>query len=252
MRRRDALIGAGGAAFVAGFVALMPARVALGLVAADARVSGASGTIWSGTADALQMGNVRLGRTEWSLHLTSLLAARLGADVATQWSGGRGRGFLAVGVGGALACEECEISADVAMLRTLAPVPALAGNLDLAIQTLEVKDGWPRRAVGSARVREMPLTVPGQSRATGATGSFEISFNADPVPEGGLIEGVVTDIGGPLQVTARLQLMPPGSYQLAGTAQARPDAPTALTSNLPLLGPQRADGSHEFAFSGTF
>jgi hypothetical protein len=250
MRERDALIGAGLVAFFAGILATVPAQVAL--LAADARASGVSGTIWRGTADALQLDAFRLGRTQWSLHPLALMAARLGADVATQWNGGRGDGYLTMGLGGAITCEDCEVLADMATLRKLVPVPFSTGNIALTIQALDIKDGWPRRAVGSARVEDMPLMVPGQSGDAGATGSYEALFNADPVAEGGLLEGVVTDLGGPVQVAARLQLTPPGAYQLAGTIQARPDAPSALTNGLALLGPQRADGSHEFAFSGTF
>jgi hypothetical protein len=250
MRERDALIGAGLVAFCVGVLAMVPAQVAL--LAADARASGVSGTIWRGTAEALQLDAFRLGRTEWSLHPMALMAARLGADIATQWNGGRGEGYVTIGLGGAVACEDCEVLADMASLRGLIPVPLPTGNMALTIQTLDIKDGWPRRAVGAARVEDMPLTLPGQSGGTSATGSYEALFNADPVAEGGRLEAVVTDLGGPVQVAARLQLTPPGTYLLAGSVQARPDAPPALTNGLALLGPQRSDGSHEFAFSGTF
>lgn len=252
MRPRDKLIAAGLLAFVSGLVALMPAQFVFGLIAAGARISGTTGTLWGGAANAVQLGSVRLGHTEWSLRPAALLSARLGAEVSTRWADGSGHGYLTIGFGGAIACEDCEISTSISALRAWAPVPPIGGTLDLDIKVLDIKDGWARRVVGTARVIDMPLGLGGQALPTGAQGSYEASFNADPVPEGGLIEAVVTDVGGALQVTGQLRLTPPGNYQVAGTAQARPDAPAALTSSLPLLGPQRSDGSHEFAFSGTF
>jgi hypothetical protein len=252
MRQRDALIGAGLGAFAAGTVALLPAHVALKLLGTGARISGASGTLWSGTADAIQLDALQLGRTEWSLRPLALFRGRLAADVTTQWAGGSGHGDVAIGLGKSFACNDCEISTSLVALRPIAAVPALGGKLDLTVRALDISEGWPRRAIGVARVTDMPLSIPGQAQSSGAVGSYEVAFNADPVAEDGRVEGTVTDLDGPLQVTARLQLTPPGNYQLAGTAQARPDAPPALRSGLALLGPPRADGSREFAFSGTW
>jgi hypothetical protein len=253
MRQRDWLIGAGLAAFAIGILALFPAHVALRVIAPEAAATGSRGTLWSGSAETLTIGALRLGRTQWSWRPLAVLRLQISADVSATWPGGKGQGRVAAGIGGLLVCEDCRTTSRLDFLRPLARVPAIAGNVEVDIDQLEITGGWPRRVVGIARLKDMPLILPGQASAVAgsATGSYEVSFKADPVPEAGMIEGVVTDIDGPLQVAARLQLMPPGNYQLAGAVQARPGAHENLTAGLALLGPQRGDGGYEFSFAGS-
>lgn len=253
MRQRNWLIGVGIATFVLGIAAQLPAHVALRLVAPGAEISGSHGTIWSGSVDTMTLGAFRLSQTEWSLRPLALLQLRLGAVVSTTWANGKGQGTVEAGFGRRLGCENCQITSRLDALQPLVRVPAISGTVEISLERLEVADRWPLRLVGTARLLDMPLTLPGQASpgVTGATGSYEVAFKADPVPAGGSIEGVVSDIGGPLQVTARLQLTPPGNYQLAGAVQARPGAHESLASGLALLGPQRAGGGYEFSFAGS-
>lgn len=251
MRRRDWLIAAGLAAFVLNFLAMLPAHVAIGLALPDAAIAGPRGTLWSGSVETLTIGTLRLGRTQWSLRPLALLRLRIGADVEATWSGGKGRGTLEIGRGGLLACVKCEIASRMDALQVFGRLPPLSGQADVRIERLEVVSGWPRSADGAIRLLDMPLAMPGQARATSATGSYEAVFAADSVPAGGSIEGVVTDIGGPLEVVARLQLTPPAQYQLAGTVQARPGTHESLAAGLALLGPQRSGGGYEFSFAGS-
>jgi hypothetical protein len=255
MPRTRLLVLAGAAAFALSLVATVPAATALALLGGDRlRASGAMGTLWSGSAAALEVGAVRLGETHWDVAVTRLLLGRLAADVETRIGDGEFRGALSTGLSGSLACAGCTYEGPIAGLRGLVPsLGRLDGRARLDLATLEVADGWPTRAIGTIKLTNVPITVPGAAPRPGApSASFDATVEADPVPEGGLIEVAVQDAGGPLEFSARLAVTPPGNYELAGRAKPRPDAPQDMVNALAVLGPRDADGGTELSMSGSF
>lgn len=255
MARSRILVLAGAIAFVLALVATVPAATALAWLGGERlRASGAMGTLWSGSAAALEIGAVRLGETRWDVTVTRLLLGRLAADVETRIGDGEFRGSLSAGPAGGLACAGCTYDGPVASLRAVLPsLGRLDGRARLEIATLELADGWPTRAVGTLKLTDVPITVPGAPPRPGApSASFDATVEADPVPEGGLIEVAVQDAGGPVEFGARLAVTPPGNYELAGRAKPRADAPQDMINALAMLGPRGPDGSTELSMSGSF
>ncbi len=255
MKRRNGLISAGAAAFLVSFVAGTPASAVVGWIGPDdARLSGVTGTLWRGSALAAKVGRVRLGPTRWSLSPLRLLLGQISAEVESRIGGGDASGSLAVGLSGELSCTACKYDGPAASLRPIFPaLKALDGSLQLELANLELRDNWPVRAVGTAKLSKVALALAGaQADSVAPTADFEATLSADPVPDDGVIEVAIRDAGGPLQLNARLTVTPPGSYEFSGRLKARANAPPELASALTMLGPKTGDGGTELTVSGTF
>ncbi|MCC7259325.1 MAG: type II secretion system protein N [Gammaproteobacteria bacterium] len=255
MPRSRVIIVAAVAAFLLTLVGTLPAAVVLPWVApAGFRPLGIGGTVWRGTLTGAEIGPARLGMTSWELNPAALLVGRLQATVATRLGDGVANGSVAIGLGGELRCQGCRYEGPVASLRQFVPaLPALDARLDLDLAQLALRDRWPSRAVGTASLTGVPLGVPGMA-VTAATPRATLGFSvdADPVGDDGVIAVAVQDKDGPVELQARLTVTPPGSFELAGRARARPDAPAAVAGALSALGRPAPDGTVEIGFAGTF
>lgn len=254
MDRRAILAAAGGAAFLLALVAEFPAAAALRWLAPEGmRASGVTGTLWNGAAVGAEIGPLRLGATEWTLFAPALLAGRASGTLSTHLGDATFSGGVSLGTAGRFGCSGCEYDGSLASLRPLVPaLKMLDGRASIRLEALEIRDRWPTRIVGTAKLTGVPLAMrPGQAGTRAPSANFEATVGADPVPEGGLIEAAITDAGGPVEMTARLKMSPPGSYEFAGRAKARAEAPPEIVNALNLLGPKGSDGSTEIAMTGS-
>lgn len=255
MKSPRVLLAAALAAFVLGLVSRFPADAALRWLAPDTvRAMGVAGTVWNGSAAGIDVGSLRLGETTWQVSAMALLVGRLGAHLETRIGDGTASGRLGVGLGGTITCNDCRYEGPVAALRPVLPaLGALDGRLEVNLAAVRIEDGWPAVLVGQALVSGVPFAMPGAAPSPAAPrASFTASVAANPVPEGGVIEVAVQDAGGPVELSARLTLTPPGNFDLAGNAKARADAPPEIVNALSAIGRKGADGATELGIAGTF
>jgi len=246
------LLPAGAFAFLAFAVALTPARLLADLAGLGGIVvSNPTGTAWRGEASAVRGAGVALGRTRWTLHPAALLAGRVGADLDVMLADGFLRGYASVGMGGSLHLEEVEAASPLAAARRLLPVPVTGGQATARIESLAVEERWPRTAVGTVRVADVPLLLPGAPGADEATGSFEVRFDTVDAADDGELVGTLRDLGGALELSGEVRLYPPGDYEVSGRVRPRDDAPRALADSLNLLGPPGPDGTRPFSLAGS-
>lgn len=252
MLRVRALLIVGLVTFL-GFALLnVPARVAADLLPATVQAGMARGTLWAGELASLRVAGISLGRTRWQLHPAGLLLGRLDADLDTELPGGFARGRLVLGAGGSVALRNAEAVLPLAVLATPLRLPGLAGEASLKLSNLALDGQWVTAAVGELRAADVPLALPGMQAPGGASGSFQLLFDAPEVPPDGPLVGQVTDLGGALEVSAELQLRPPTRYAVEGLVRPRPEAPEELTRGLVLLGAPDSEGRRPFALSGSF
>jgi general secretion pathway protein N len=255
MDRRYLLVGAGAAAFLLTLVVRVPASIALAWFAPEGvQATGVSGTLWSGFATGLVAGPVRLSESDWTLSPLALLAGRASGRLSTRIGEASFDGSVSWRGAGSFSCEACVFDGPLSVLQPVVPaLKSLSGKAHVDLQSLDVRDRWPTRMVGTVELAGMPLTAPGVVPGPSSPrASFGATFSADKVAEDGRIEGEVKDSGGPVEIAARLTLTPPGNYALAGRAKARPDAGADIVNALNVLGPKAADGSTELGMSGTF
>jgi len=250
-KSRSILIAAGAICFLVSLVASMPARIIVDLLASDnLRVGSVGGTVWNGETRLLNIAGLEIRRISWDLHAWSLFTGRLSADIDLQLPDGFARGALALSVTGSISIRDFEATAPVSAITRWMNLPQTTGDASVQIRSLDISNGWPRTAVGSARVGNVPLNLPGVPPT--AAGSYQVSFDVESVPDDGKFSGELTDQGGVLEIFGTIQLSPPSNYDISGLINARPGAPAGLAEGLVLLGPAGPGGRHEFSLSGSF
>ncbi|MCK6371782.1 MAG: type II secretion system protein N [Gammaproteobacteria bacterium] len=253
-QRPVVLLVAGLATFLLTLVVRIPASVVIGLLFPDGMAtSGIVGTLWSGAAATVSAGGLRLEDTRWRVSPFSLLLGRLVGDVETRLGDASAAGRLGLGLSGTLSCTDCRYRGTIAALRPLVPaLRAVDGNLELQLDTLELRGGWPTRLAGVARLSEVPLDAASPADNPAARGAFSGKTEHDPVGDDGRIEVLVEDAGGPIEIKATIVVTPPGTFALTGQARSRPGAPESIANALKVLGPRTSNGSTELTFSGNF
>ncbi|MFW2403262.1 MAG: type II secretion system protein N, partial [Gammaproteobacteria bacterium] len=245
MKQRNRLIAAGSAAFLVFALALVPARVINSALPDDSiKISDTSGTLWNGTARSVVIAGFQFTDVSWNLQALSLLIGRLSLSVDAKWGAGFVRGDLAAGITGALSVRDLRVAGPLAPVLRQLNMRGSGGELSINFAELDIEDRWPTRAIGNVGVGRLPfsmLGIPG-----GSMGNYGIEFEIADVAEDGVIPGMLTDNGGPLEVVGELRLKPPQDYSIQARLKARPGAPPELVQGLLLAGPKLPDGSHEF------
>ena len=247
-RRRRALpIAAAVIAFLVGLVAWFPAAWALRLLPSPLSCAGAGGTVWQGRCAELRHGTTSIGDLSWRLHPSQLLRARIAADIA--WDHRTSRIIsTAVARRGEVSLAALRGEADIATLRAMplwppswvSAWPPSEGLLSLDLTEVLLRDGRLARIVGTVEVRG--LVSAGRERWR--LGDHRLTWR-----EGASPHGDITDLGGPLELRARLRpddapgaVGPPGgAWLLEGTVRAREPA---WTPRLLVFGPADAAGRH--------
>ncbi len=250
MRQIRLLAGAGLAALLVSLVALLPARLLVGVLGLPAgTASGVSGTVWNGTVQRLSVGGVTLGPVNWKARPFRLLAGQASADVEAMLPDGFVNGTVALGMGGTVAISDLEAAAP---LSWLAPAAGAAGGQVAArFDKLALRGGRVETAIGTLNVAGVVLPVPTAGRQLGP-GTYSVTFDAEGLDSEAPLTGALSDAGGPLEITGTVTFTPPRSYELTGKAKPRPEAPPELRNALQMLGPATPDGAHDLSVAGSF
>ncbi|MEO7387060.1 MAG: type II secretion system protein N [Gammaproteobacteria bacterium] len=250
MRGVRLLAAAGLAALLISLVSLIPAQVAsrwLGVPANAA--SGWSGTLWHGEAHHLNVAGFEAGPVRWQIRPLRLLTGQLAAGVEATLPEGFLTGTVALGLGGGVAISSLEAAAP---LTWLAPnLGANGGQVAARFDKLAWKGGRITAAIGTLTVAGVVLPVPTAGPKLGP-GNYAVAFDAGSIGPEEPLMGVLSDAGGPLEITAAVKVTPPRSYEVDGTAKPRPDAPPELRDALRMLGPATPDGGHALSLAGSF
>jgi general secretion pathway protein N len=251
MKRWWPLVALGIGAFVLLALVTLPAKIALQWLAPDGvGVAGVSGTLWKGGAQVVQIRDAHLGSVEWDLHLLALFTARMSADVKLTRTDGFAQTALTLTPGGTVSFEQFTASLPLGALPAGVVPGGWTGTLNLKFDELTIESGWPVTAIGKIEVRD----VTGPASQPINRGSYQVTLPAEGTPaadQGNSLNGALSDIGGPLQVTGTVQLKPDRSYLVEGLIATRADAPADVVKTLQFLGPADAEGRRPFSLAGT-
>lgn len=212
------------------------------------QAAGVDGTLWHGEAAQLQYQQRAVGSLSWQLSPWGLLLGRLGGELALY----QGDGYLQAQGKVPLGGDEVSLSTlqgrlPLEMIQpylTMIPLP-LDGVLSLKLKDLLVDaEGRLQQAEGRIVWHQAGVTAP-QPLPFG-----DLQMNIQSSEAGG-IEGVISDSGGPLQLSANFTLSAEGAYQLKGQVQAAESAPKELRSSLGMLGKANSQGAYPINFSGS-
>ena len=247
MAQARRLLAAGIAAFLVFLVAQAPARLGPALLEDNGlRASGVSGTLWRGRAQSAVLGQLAISDLRWRLSPLPLLLGRAALDIEAGLTDGFVNGRVEISLGG-LVLRDFRLSSTLDALAAGLGLPISGGPVSCEIARATVRDGWFTELVGELRVAALPLPMP-----IAEPGGFSANFDAARISATEPLEGVIENIGGPLEVQARVVLTPPGNWELGGLARPLPGAPAELAQGLAMLGPRQADGSYEFTLTGSF
>jgi general secretion pathway protein N len=250
MKNIWSLIALGIGAFVLFALVTLPADIVTSrFKPAGITLTGVSGTLWNGRAQAVRgTGDAHLGSVEWKLNILSLFKGSLGADVKIARTDGFAQASITTGPAGRVSLQALNASLPIATLPQSIVPGGWSGMLSLKFQQLTIEKDWPVAATGT--LEAVDLTGPANRPVD--LGSYRIVFPAQGVPAADTLTGTLSDTGaGPLIVTGKVLLKKNRSYLIDGLIATRPGAPGDMTKTLEFLGEPDGQGRRPFTFEGT-
>lgn len=249
MKKIWPMLALGLSAYVVFALVSLPAHVITDrLASTGVNLLGVEGTVWKGSAQAVQVANINVGRLQWSLRPLALFMAQLSVDVEVS----RSNGLVSGRVGYQL------LSGNISLARINAALPintlppeltqgGWEGTLRANLSELVLEKGWPASAKGTIEA----MNLVGPARKPSNIGSFKVSFPAaKPVPN--TLTGDLSSTDGPLRIVATLQLKAANrSYLIEGQVATQPGTPEDLSRTLQILGAPDAQGNRPFSLEGT-
>jgi general secretion pathway protein N len=228
-------------------LALFPASTALSWLGGrlgPVQLSEVGGSIWDGHAGQVSAFGQALGRLRWSV--SPISALRGAPRVELELEGDRYQGSTVAVLRGALSAEltNARFRFPAETLRGALDVPGLVpgGTVELDLPSALIEAGYPRSLRGTAVWRD--AAVAGAAAAALGDIQSEFSTTAD-----GAISGVISDLGGPLQVEGSFRFALTG-YEAEALLRPRGSQP-ALDRALDHIGQRQPDGSSYLKITGS-
>jgi general secretion pathway protein N len=237
------LLAVGIITLVAGLIVMLPARVVHNWLSPPTlQMAGISGTVWNGRASSLLVEGLYLGNVRWQFRPLRLLTGKLAYQLQADLPGGFVESQLAAGLTGRVYIDTLNAALPISAVRGLLNNDDISGDISLQLDTLELVDGLPVKALGRGGVSNLVV----RALAPGAIGNFSIEFqNTDNG-----VTGIVEDISGMLDVAATLQVNADRSYSLVGQVGATANATPGIEQQLRFLGSPDSRGLREFRLEG--
>ena len=174
------------------------------------------GSVWHGEAAVASWGAQRFEHLRWRLRPQALLLGRLEVDLELRKGAGRLQTIIGLSMGGERYLRAGRVHLPLAEVESLVsrePL-GLTGNLEVTLERLTVAAGRILAARGKLSIENAGLAPPLKVKV----GNFRVDFETT---EDGVIEGIIKDQGGPLQVQGLLRLQQDGRYRLTAELAAR-------------------------------
>lgn len=241
---RKWLIAIGVVTFLVGTILLFPARAAyLWFVPEQIRINGISGSLWSGKASAGMVEGVYFTNLDWSFKPLSLLFGELAFDTSVNAAGGQISLRAGVGLSGKVSMSDIVASLSLAAIHPALRANRIDGMINIQMQSLVLKNGWPAEAEGSIGIGNLVAAAAGPD----PLGNFRVEITTG---DSGIV-GLVEDAGAVLDISGTLTLSDDRSYSLIGNVAPNNQTPVALGQNLRFLGTPDANGQRQFRFEGS-
>lgn len=221
------LIGMAGVFSVA--VVVLPASVVTHFLPPNVHAEDFSGSIWHGSAGRITVNARDAGALEWRVHPAALLKLSLAADVHWVKVGFVIDGTAAIDRHGYDA-RDIKGGGPIEDLRDFGVAAGWRGIAGVNFSVL--KGDFEKIALATGDITVSNLAS--AQVAEGADlGSYDLSLPDGAVAADGSVNAKLSDIGGPLETQAGVQLLPAEHRgTLSGTVRERADAPPALRRQL--------------------
>lgn len=242
-RGRKAWLAAGLLTFLLALLVMFPARVAYRLVAPPGVViSGIDGTLWRGSANALNASGVYLTDVTWELRPLALLGGRLACRLQARPARGFIEADIAVGIGGAVSIDNATGSVPLGILAAPLRVPGLDGAASIELESLVIRDGLPVAAEGTIAVDRLVVPLVDSGSIGG--------YRADLATQADAVVAAIEDTDGLFDISGSLTIGSDRSYRFLGQIAAKPETPDKLRRQMLMLGSADAQGRREVRLEG--
>jgi hypothetical protein len=195
---------------------------------------GVHGTLWSGSAERVSAFTLPLGALSWRIDRWPTLIGRPRGMLELRGANIEGRAHFAQ-TGDALRVDDLHGRFPASLLGPAMDIPGLQflGEVRFDLNRLEIVDGIPRVAVGTASWTQLGVAGGAQAQLPGLKAEL-----SELAPEGILIE--LSDLGGALEVQGHTR-MQHGKFRTEVRLRARePNA--QLEEMLTYIGERHPDG----------
>jgi hypothetical protein len=238
-------------AYLAFTLATFPARTAVRWLAPpDVKLSGIQGTVWSGAAATVAVGNLAVQDLRWRLRGGSLLLGRLAGNLEARLPDG----FISTEVTATpsrVQFTNLRGGASLPSLASVLPLHGMRGQASAQLDSLEIANGWPSRVVGELKIADLEVEplVPGGTGGLLPLGDYTITFAQ--APEGSIAARFV-DNGGPLEVSGDATLDAKREYTLDALIKPRAGASDQLVQGLKFMTAEPdSDGRRRLTLTGS-
>lgn len=218
-------------------LAMIPARTIQLFLPGHIQLTQIEGSLWSGSAARVVIGQQQLNNVQWQLAWWSVLSNCIGINVQQQ----QGRDSIAARIGVSWTGKTCikNIDGDYELARLLQfypqPLPALGGRVQLDGLGLWLSNGQPVAADGELLWQNATLTM----GSTMQLGEYRLSF-ADAEEADGIDITVVENKG---RLDGELRLTLASDHTLRVKGKIRPRNPNdPLRTYLGILGQLDGEG----------
>ena len=225
MPTRRRLIIAGVVTLLAGLIILFPARVAYDWFAPPGvRVSGISGSVWSGSASSASVSGVYVANFQWRIKPLRLFTGKLT--------------YIIEGVDGS------EISAYMPLqsLQESSGIQGIGGTASARFEQIVLSNGVPVAANGKIEVSGLLLPLVSRTTIGG--------YRADVFTQEDGIVASVEDTDGIVDLAGSLTLAADGAYAFDAQIAPKPETPQQIRDQLRFLGSANERGQYELRLEG--
>jgi len=251
MSSRWSLLALGIGVYVAVAIGSFPASLAYRWFGPEGlTLAAVGGTIWNGRAAYGTGAGLSFSNLNWQLHPVALLTGKLSLDAEAALANGLASAKLAASRD-RLELTDVRLSASLESFSEQFALGEVSGQLGLSLSRLELVGGVPVAAAGTLTVADLfsaPL-IPIEGVTSIPLGNFRAELTTGEQPG---IVALVSDEGGPLELTGRITLAPDRSYTMDALIKTRADAPQELVQGVELVtGEPNAEGRRRFLQQGT-
>jgi general secretion pathway protein N len=209
------------------------------------------GTIWNGSAAYGSAAGLSLSGLRWELHPVALLTGKLSLSAEAAVADGIARTSLTAS-SERLELTDVRVSASLESFSRQLNLGDVSGKVNLSLSRLELVAGVPVAVAGTLTVADLysaPL-IPIEGVTTIPLGNFRAELTTGE--QAGIV-ALVTDEGGPLELTGKITLAPDRSYSMDALIKPRAEAPMELVQGVELVtGEPNAEGRRRFLQQGSF
>lgn len=226
-----------------GLVAMFPARVAYSWFAPPGiALSGIDGTIWHGRAAAGTAGGLYLTNLDWKMRPGKLLGGKIGYSLEADASSGFMKTDIALGAGGSASLSDLSASLSLESLQQFIRMPGLSGALSLRFERLDLENGLPVVAAGTAEIANLraPMVHPDP------IGGFRAEFFTQ---DAGVVASV-EDTQATIDIAGSLTIASDRTYQFIGKIAPTDDTPERLREQMKFLGSPNDRGQFDMRLEG--